>query len=310
MSGHLTGQWSGGLADWVEGDTAFLSVAFSYCLPDAYQRAVFYRAQGYKVLAGGPGIFTNWDYLAAVAELPIGSDGKRSEGAYPDAVAKHNPQATFASRGCPLNCSFCIVPKMQGRTFTYLPDFTVRPVLCDNNLSALPVEYQEHVIARYVAAGVPLLDANSGFEPQWFDEDCFERWRKINRGPWRFGYDEQRDREHAERVSRLLKSKGVAAKRIRPYVIIGNEPMAACLERIREVIAWGGEPHVQPYIKLNSLTKKPWIRFDWSQQSIRDMARWANRRHWRYVDFESYRRSAHTERDRRPPGTDLFEGAA
>jgi hypothetical protein len=302
-----TGQWTGGFAEWIDDDTAFLSVAFTWRLDHAYSRAAWYRQQGYKVRAGGPGIFTNWDYLAEVAELPRSPDGKRSEGDYPDAVRYHNPQATFASRGCPLNCSFCIVPKMQGRSFTYLPDFPVRPVLCDNNLSALPADYQRHIITRYKSADVPLLDANSGFEPQWFDEDCYVRWSEINLGPWRFGYDEQRDRDHALRVMRLLKSKGVAAKRIRPYVIIGNEPKASCLDRIYEVISEGGEPHVQPYIKLNAIVKRPWVRFDWTEQDLRDVARWANWRAWRKAPrFEDYNRSAHTERDRlrRPHGDD------
>jgi hypothetical protein len=30
---------------------------------------------------------------------------------------------------------------MEGLTFTLLPDFPVRPVLTDNNLSALPAKY-------------------------------------------------------------------------------------------------------------------------------------------------------------------------
>ena len=112
--------WSNGLAEWIEGDTAYLSVAFSWRLPDAYQRAVWLRAQGYRVRAGGPGMFAPSlrRYLADVAEL----------GGEVDALTHHNPQATIASRGCPVGCYFCIVPKMEGLTFTLLPDFTPRPI--------------------------------------------------------------------------------------------------------------------------------------------------------------------------------------
>jgi len=53
-----TGQWTGGLAEWTEGDTAFLSIAFTWRLDDAYSRACWYRQAGYRVRAGGPGIFT------------------------------------------------------------------------------------------------------------------------------------------------------------------------------------------------------------------------------------------------------------
>ena len=84
----------------------------------------------------------------------------------PDALSRHNPAATIASRGCPVGCWFCIVPAMEGKNFTLIPDFPVRPILCDNNLSALDPKYQDHIVSRYVAEGVPLTDANSGFEPR------------------------------------------------------------------------------------------------------------------------------------------------
>src|SRR5262245_36177497 len=203
----MTMKWVGGLAEWTEGDTAFLSVAFTWLLDRAYARALWYRALGYKVRAGGPALFLvkMKHELEGVAEL--GGD-------YPDAVVRHNPAATIASRGCPVGCWFCIVPAMEGREFTLLPDFPVRPVLCDNNLSALPVDYQCHIIARYQAAGVPLLDANSGFEPQTFDEAVYKRWQQINRGPWRFAYDEQRERVEVERVLRMLAAEPAKKKRV------------------------------------------------------------------------------------------------
>jgi hypothetical protein len=282
---HDTGRWSGGLAEWVEGDTAYLSVAFTWRLNDAYSRACWYRSAGYKVRAGGPGIFTRKHFLADVAE--IGGD-------YPDAVIHHNPMATIASRGCPVGCWFCIVPKMEGRAFTLLPDFVPRPVLCDNNLSALPADYQDHIIGRYRSAGVPLLDANSGFEPRTFDDAVFARWRAINRGPWRFAYDDQAERPYVERVMRMLRDVPARLKRV--YVLIGNEPMAACVERLEEVIAWGGEPHAQPFIKLNALDRRPHVRFDWTPQSLRDVARWANRYLWKYTDLTGYRASARSGR--------------
>jgi hypothetical protein len=187
--------WSGGLAEWVEGGVAYLSVAFTWRLPDAYQRAVWYRAQGLEVRAGGPALFTRR------ARLYLG-DVVKLGGEFPDAIARHNPAATIASRGCPVGCEFCIVPAMEGLSFTLLPDFPVRPVLCDNNLSALPAEYQRHIIDRYRAAGVPLLDANSGFEPRTFDEAVLARWRVINRGPWRFAYDKADEGAYVERVMR------------------------------------------------------------------------------------------------------------
>lgn len=298
-------EWSKGLAEWREGDTVFLSVVFTWRLDDAYDRACFARAEGFKVKAGGPALFLIQmkHRLADVAE--IGTD-------CPDAVARHNivvkdgkpvPMATIASRGCPVGCWFCIVPAMEGKEFTLLPDFPVRPVLCDNNLSALPAEYQDHVIRRYRDARVKLIDANSGFEPITFTPDVYARWKDLindGRGPWRFAYDELKERDQVLRVMRMLADEPQKRKRV--YVLIGNEPFDDCMARIQEVLLYNCEPHCQPLIKLNETRRnefgspKPWVRFDWTEQKLRDVARWANRWLWKQGTFEEYNR--HFRRDR------------
>lgn len=296
---YSLGAWPDGLAEWTIGDTAYLSVAFTWKLDDAFMKAQYYKALGYRVRAGGPGIFTRKHYLADVAE--IGGD-------IPDALVHHNPMATIASRGCPVGCWFCIVPKMEGRDFTLLPDFPVRPVLCDNNLSALPAEYQDRIVGRYKAAGVPLLDANSGFEPRTFDEQVLARWKPINRGPWRFAYDDAGDGEHVERVMKMLDRANVSSRRRQVYTMIGNEPFEACMHRIRQVVGWGGEPYAQPFMKLNALIKRPHVRFDWTEAQLYAVKRWVNGRFWKYTDFAGYNSSAKSERIATSNG-DLFEGA-
>jgi hypothetical protein len=289
MEKWTTGAWIGGLAEWTEDRTAYLSIAFTWKLQEAYDRARWYRQLGYRVVAGGPATFVRKKFLADVVD-ELGGD-------LPDAVIHHNPMATIASRGCPVGCWFCIVPKMEGRAFTLLPEFPVRPVLCDNNLSGLPAKYQDLIVERYVAEGVPLLDANSGFEPRTFDGSVYERWRKINRGPWRFAYDDAPERGYVYDVMQMLKAESPKRKRV--YTLIGNEPFDVCMGRIREVIEWGGEPHVQPFVKLNALEREPHARFDWTVAKLKDVARWANRRIWRYAPFEDYQRSAKTSRDER-----------
>ncbi|MBK3802751.1 hypothetical protein GAY33_26690 [Azospirillum brasilense] len=284
---HNTGKWADGLAEWTDGDTVCLSVTFTWRVPDAYQRARWHRDQGRTVRIGGPGVFRVKKFKLLGLEYRL-EDVAQIGGEIAEAVTRHNPMATVASRGCPVGCHFCIVPKMEGREFTLLPDFVPRPVLCDNNLSALPAEYQEHIIARYQQAEVPLLDANSGFEPKTFDEAVFRRWRPINRGPWRFAFDEMHERADVERVMGMLRSAGVPQSKMRVYVLIGNEPFDACMERIRQVIAWGGEPYCQPYMKLNALEKVPHVRFDWTRRRLGDVARWANGRFWKYCEFGDF----------------------
>jgi len=276
--------WSGGLAEWQEGETTYLSVAFTWKLDEAYSRAMFAKACGQRVIAGGPALFLvkMQHELSDVAE--IAKD-------YPEAVTKHNPDATFASRGCPVGCWFCIVPAMEGRDFTLLPDFVPRPVLCDNNLSALPADFQDHIIRRYQDAGVKLRDANSGFEPITFTPDVYQRWKPLinaGGGPWRFAFDEMKEAPQVYEVMEMLKDEPQRRKRV--YVLIGNEPYAECMARICWVIDHGCEPHVQPYMKLNALRKIPHARFDWTIQRLQDVARWANGWVWKRAPFSEYDR--------------------
>lgn len=274
--------WSNGFAEWIEGDTAYLSIAFSWRLIDAYQRAVWYKTQGYRVRAGGPGTFANQKYLAEVAEL----------GGAIDALPHHNPLATIASRGCPVGCYFCIVPKVEGLNFTLLPDFTPRPILCDNNLSALPVDYQEYIIDKYRRSGVELRDANSGFEPITFDDGTFRRWREILRGPWRFAFDTTSEEPQVKRMMELLKDESPKRKQV--YVLIGNEPIQACYERAQKVIEWGGEPYIQPLLPLNALDRDHLkVAYDWTWQQLKDMQRYYNRHLWRYVELNKYTNRKH-----------------
>jgi hypothetical protein len=300
------GQWVNGIAEWTDeaARTAYLSIVFTWKLDEAWTRACWYRAQGYHVRAGGPGIFTRKHYLADVAE--IAAPGEK----IPDALVRHNPMATKASEGCPVGCWFCIVPAMEGRAFTLLPDFTPRPVLTDNNLSALPADYQRHIVARYLAADAPLLDANSGFEPKTFDEEVFERWRPINRGVWRFAYDETPEGADVYRVCQMLRQRGVSSRNIQVYVLIGNEPIAECMRRILQVIEWGGEPYVQPVMKLNALTKEPWVRHNWTAHGLKKVQRWANRHLWRKTRFEDYDASIKTNTPIRLPSGAAPEGVS
>lgn len=289
--------WSEGYAEWADeaARTAYISIAFSWLADRAEHRALSYRMLGWRVRVGGPGLFmlkrkehTSRHGVFDVAEY--GTD-------LPDAITHHNPDATFASRGCPgmgteaapKPCAFCIVPPMEGTAFKLLRDFTPRPVLCDNNLSALPAEYQDYIIARYHAAGVTLRDANSGFEPVTFTPDVYARWAPIvnaGGGPWRFGYDTTREAAQVRRVMLML--AGEPANRKRPYVLIGNEPWRECVARLEETIAAGCEPYCQPEIKLSAREKRLWVRHDWTHAELKRVQKWANSFAWRSVPLKDF----------------------
>jgi hypothetical protein len=261
----------------------WLSVIFSWHAPIALDVAQQVRGSS-SVFCGGPGMWalTNWWKEQTGLECTRGLDPRfeKQRGDY---------RMTFASRGCPVGCWFCIVPKLEGREFTLDWEFQPAPILCDNNLSALPPEFQEHIVRRYVETGTKLGDANSGFEPRTFDEDTYHRWRHILKGPWRFALDEMRELEDVRRMMRILKEVSPRMKRV--YVLAGNEPVESCYERALRVIDWGGEPFCQYVRPLNWLGDPATLRHrhDWTEQKGADFCRYFNRHLYRYTPIEEYK---------------------
>jgi integrase len=159
---------------------------------------------------------------------------------------------TFASRGCPVGCWFCIVPKIEGVDVHARLGFQPAPILCDNNLSALPVEFQEHILGA-TARRARSSGRNSGFEPRAFDEGTYAALeaaaaRRRGASP----STRSRERADVERMMKILRAES-ARSGSGGYVLVGNEPIAACYERAMQVIAWGGEPYCQYVLPLNWL---------------------------------------------------------
>jgi len=261
-------------------DLVALSVIFSWHAPVARDIALRVRGES-EVWCGGPGMSAlgKWWARETGLEATIGLDPRFE-------LQRGDYRMTFASRGCPVNCWFCIVPKIEGTEFTLDHDFQPAPILCDNNLSGLPVEFQEHIIRRYQETDTRLGDANSGFEPRSFDRGTRERWEPILKGPWRFAFDEMTEKQFVEPMMQLLSD--ISPKRKRVYVLIGNEPIESCYERAEKVREWGGEPYCQPVLNLNTLTDTPRVRHDWTVDKLRAFARYYNRFLWKYTDLWSY----------------------
>jgi len=282
--GHEVAYYNGDPGMWeLDADLVALSVIFSWHAPIAQEIALRMKDHA-EVWAGGPGLFAlaSWWKQETGLEIVKGLDPRFDK-------QRGNYKMTFASRGCPVNCSFCIVPRLEGLAFSYDYDFQPAPVLCDNNLSALPVEYQEHIIRRYQETETRLLDANSGFEPRYFDEGTYERWKPILRGPWRFALDEMRELEDVKRMMAILKDVQKSRKRV--YCLVGNEPIASCYERAMKIIEWGGEPFCQFILPLNWLgdPNRVKLRYDWkSYQQGRDFARYFNTYGWRSYPIWEY----------------------
>lgn len=274
-----TNGWSKQLVEWTEDNaTAYLSVVFTWDLPKAYQRAVWLRMEGYNVIAGGPAVDLMPDYLCDVAGCNTHLN---------DAIARHNPHATFTTRGCVRRCPFCAVWRTEGE-FRELKEWPVRPIVCDNNLLASSQKHFDGVVDRLK----PLsnIDFNQGLDARLLTKYHADRLIELDCRV-RFAFDSVDYEPQLRRAYDLLRSVGLPKSRIRVYVLVGyNDTPEDALYRLRTVASLGIDPNPMRYNPLDTMQRDSHVGPSWTDRELTRYVRyWANLRYFRAVPFEEFR---------------------
>jgi len=268
--------WPGTFAEWVDGNIAYLSVAFTWDLQAAHQRAVWLAQQGYRVRAGGPAVSLVPHMLADVAEL----------GGEVDALPHHNPDATFTSRGCVRSCPFCAVPKIEG-SLRELKEWEPRPIVCDNNLLACSRVHFDAVIDRLKP--LSRIDFNQGLDARLLTKHHAERLAELD-CMVRLAWDHIDTGNAFMAAYERLRRAGIPKRRIRVYVLIGYEdtPDDAWF-RLRTVMNMGIMPNPMRYNPLNALVRDAYVAPAWSDRLLTETMRyWANLRFTQGVPFSEW----------------------
>jgi len=268
--------WGGTFAEWLDGDTAYLSVAFTWDLQAAHQRAVWLGQQGHRVRAGGPAVSLMPHMLADVAEL----------GGEADALSHHNPQATFTSRGCIRRCPFCAVPRIEGG-LRELAEWEPRPIVCDNNLLACSVAHFDKVIDRLR----PLsgIDFNQGLDARLLTKHHAERLAELD-CTVRLAWDHIDTGNAFMAAYERLRKAGLPKRRIQVYVLIGYQdtPDDAWF-RLRTVWNLGIKPNPMRYNPLDALVRDAYVGEAWTDSLLTETMRyWQNLRFTAGVPFSEW----------------------
>lgn len=275
--------WSGGYVEWIEKNIAYISVVFSWQLEKAYQRAVWLKQMGYCVKAGGPAVSMNPDILADIAEI----------GGAVNALPYHNPDATFTTRGCINKCAFCAVPKIEG-DLVELDDWEVKPIICDNNITAASISHFDRVIDRLLEDNVSGVDFNQGLDARLLTEHHVERLVELHRAKLlkttRLAWDHINLENEFMRAHTMLRDGGIPKNKISVYVLIGfNDTPEDALYRLQKVYDLGAYPCPMRYQPLDAAKKNDYVDEHWTEALLKKYVRyWFRKRYFGHIPFEKF----------------------
>jgi len=270
--------WTKSIIDWTEDDTAFLSITFTWQLPQAYPLCIWYKQLGYHVKVGGVAVSLMPDYLRGVAE--IGNNNT-------DVLWRHNPDATFTSRGCIRTCDFCAVPKIEGE-LVELQNWEVKPVVCDNNLLACSRRHFDKVIDSLKS--LKNVDFNQGLDARLLNAYHISRLRELNLSVVRLAWDHIEEENIVLRAIHALLDAGFPKSKIRAYVLFNyKDTPDDALYRCETLKAMGILPNVQRFQPLDTLRKNSYISPHWNKVLLADFARYWSRQIYLYhIPFSEY----------------------
>ncbi|MEO5361974.1 MAG: hypothetical protein H7843_16290 [Nitrospirota bacterium] len=279
---HKLYNWKKGMVSWKIGKTLYLSVVFTWQLPAAKKLAKSWKG---KVIAGGPAVSVMPDYLRDVAAC-------YTETVFP-VLAHHNPMATFTTRGCPNNCSFCAVPKSEGE-FRELEQWVVAPVVCDNNLLASSRQHFDSVIDRLKA--MPYVDFNQGLDARHLTSHHLDRLSELRVTTLRFAFD------HIDKETIIMNALSQAKRKgfrdLRVYVLIGHEDTPEdAIYRLEIVRGAGALTNPMRYQPLYSVKKNEYVGDRWTENELKNVMRYYSRLIFLgHIPFDEYCDSMNSRR--------------
>lgn len=170
----------------------------------------------------------------------------------------------FTSRGCPNNCLYCAVKKLE-KEIWIVPNWKEhidlkKPyvMISDNNLSSMPISHLEDII-KFLSDNKKSALFDNGFDCKLIDDNKATLLKKCKyiRNGLRLAFDRiEEDGIFQNAVIKLL-NKGISKSAIMSYVLFNftDKPKDA-IYRMEECVKLGIRPYPQCFRPLNDLNKE------------------------------------------------------
>jgi hypothetical protein len=203
--------WPKGPTEWIDGDTLYVSIPFTWNLRDVWLKLAQRDLWWENAIVGGPAVELMPDYFDTFSEfVTIAHE-------IPGILQRVNPLATRTTIGCPNKCKFCAVPTIEGG-FAELDDWPDNPILCDNNLLKASQKHLDKVFDRLENhTGV---DFNQGLDCRLLNDYHAERLARLKQPKVRMSCDSKAMIKPWYGAYRTLIDNGVPKSWIHTYALI------------------------------------------------------------------------------------------
>lgn len=198
----------------------------------------------------------------------------------------------FTSRGCRLNCKFCVVPQKEGRPRSvnsisdiWRPDTERCVVLLDNDFFGQPQEQWQARLGE-ILDGDFRVCFNQGINIRLIDDESAHWLSKIKYYDDQFttrrlytAWDNLKDEHIFFDGVEKLERHGISPKHLMVYMLIGFDPtetMERIMYRFNRMVERGIRPYPMVYNNKDKMLKK--------------FQRWVVRRYYEFVKWEDYLR--------------------
>ena len=269
--------WRKRIVEWIGGETLYLSVPFTWLLPDAKKMSDGLANRGYYVRVGGPAVRLMPDYINQHACL--GDDST--------ALERMNPDATFTTRGCDRGCSFCGVSLIEG-SFRELREFTPKPIVCDSNFLQSSDKHFNRVIDSL--KGIKGVDFNQGLDARRLTPERASRLLELDLAAVRFAWDSPTSEKAVFDAIALMRKQGCPKNKINVYCIFNHkDTFAYSKHRMETLKELGFRGFAMRYQPLDCLVKNEYVADGWIDRECKKFARYWNRQsQFAGVDYECF----------------------